>query len=247
MEERNRNRDPSPDRIKLNVGGKYFETTAVTLRSGGPDSLLSALSKRTSRQSPIFIDRDPEIFSVLLSLLRSNRLPSAALRFSKHELANEALYYGLDHRLHSAASPPPFSGIDASIAATFQPASDGLTTAISASAADGSVWLAHAGQISSYDVHLLRSATIRTHLDEISALGRLSRSSEIAALGSDSAAGLHFYDLSGSRNLGSVQWRDASDPRIYKARVAAVADSPDSDSVYAAFHYPLFHFFVANF
>lgn len=60
--------------------------------------------------------------------------------------------------------------------------------------------------------------------------------SEIAALGSDSAAGLHFYDFSGNRNVGSVHWRDPSDPRIFKARVSAIADS--TDSVFAAFHCP---------
>ncbi|KAI8014280.1 BTB/POZ domain-containing protein [Camellia lanceoleosa] len=74
------------DRIKLNVGGKLFETTVSTLRSGGPDSLLAALSNRPRQDlfsDPVFIDRDPEIFSVLLSLLQSNCLPSTSRRFTK--------------------------------------------------------------------------------------------------------------------------------------------------------------------
>jgi hypothetical protein len=88
------------DRVKLNVGGKLFETTLSTVRSGGPDSLLAVLADRpTYDLNPVFIDRDPEIFSVLLSLLRSNRLPSTACRFSKQELADEALYYGIESRL----------------------------------------------------------------------------------------------------------------------------------------------------
>uniref|UniRef100_A0A7N0ZVS8 BTB domain-containing protein n=1 Tax=Kalanchoe fedtschenkoi TaxID=63787 RepID=A0A7N0ZVS8_KALFE len=107
------------ERVRLNVGGKLFETTVSTLRSGGPDSLLSVLSSRISDDSsPIFIDRDPDIFSILLSLLRSHHLPSTARRFSNQELAEEALYYGIEARLKSALSPPPFNGIDASVVAT---------------------------------------------------------------------------------------------------------------------------------
>ncbi|KAM7500202.1 hypothetical protein LguiA_024616 [Lonicera macranthoides] len=64
------------DRIKINVGGKIFQTTVSTLQSGSPDSHLAVLSKPLNiSYDPVFIDRDPEIFSVLLSFLRSNRLP----------------------------------------------------------------------------------------------------------------------------------------------------------------------------
>ncbi|KAM7505499.1 hypothetical protein LguiB_004403 [Lonicera macranthoides] len=64
------------DRIKINVGGKIFQTTVSTLQSGSPDSHLAVLSKPLNTSyDPVFIDRDPEIFSVLLSFLRSNRRP----------------------------------------------------------------------------------------------------------------------------------------------------------------------------
>lgn len=235
MEDRNSNSTLTPqaaeERIKLNVGGKLFETTISTILSGGPDSLLAALSSRP--QSPVvFIDRDPEIFSVLLSLLRSDRLPSSAsCRFSKEELADEALYYGIESRLRSAMSPPPFSGIDASLVSTIRPASDAFPSSFTAAADDGSIWIAHGGQISAYDWNLTRSGTIRTHLEEITSIRRVW--SEVAAVASDSAAGVHFYDISGGRHVGSCHWTDESDPRIYKARVTAVADSPNS--VFASF------------
>ena len=223
------------DRIKLNVGGKLFETTISTLRSGGADSLLSALSNRPRGDpNPVFIDRDPEIFTVLLSLLRSNRLPSTARRFSNHELADEALYYGIESQLKSAMSPPPLAGIDASIVSTIHPASEGFASAFTAGAGDGSVWIAHGGQISSYDWNLIHTGTIRTHLEDITSICRVY--SDIAALGSETEAGLHFYDFSGGRNVGSVHWRDPSDPRIFKARVTAIADSPSS--VFASFYCP---------
>ncbi|XP_030472638.2 protein ENDOPLASMIC RETICULUM-ARRESTED PEN3 [Syzygium oleosum] len=225
---------PNPDSIKLNVGGKLFETTASTLRSAGPDSLLSALSSRAAQDpNPIFIDRDPDVFSVILSLLRTDRLPSTALRFSKHDLADEAIYYGVDSRLRSAMSPPPLAGIDASVVATIRPASDGFPSALFAHP-DGSVWIAHGGQISSYDWNLSHSATIRTHFDDVTSIHRVWP--EIAAAGSESAAGLHFYDFSSGLHVGAAHWNDPTDPRIYKAWVTAVADSPGS--VYAAFECP---------
>lgn len=238
MEDANSQSAPVPhpdDRVKLNVGGKLFETTLSTVRSGGPDSLLAVLADRpTHDPNPVFIDRDPEIFSVLLSLLRSNRLPSTARRFSKQELADEALYYGIESRLKSAMSPPSFSGIDASIVATIRPASDGLPSAFTAVSGDGSVWIAHGGQISSYDWNLITASTIRTHLDDITSIRRIWP--EIAAVGSDSAAGLHLYDISSGRHVGSTHWSDPSDPRIYKAQVTAISDS--QSSVFASFDCP---------
>ncbi|XP_050213248.1 protein ENDOPLASMIC RETICULUM-ARRESTED PEN3 [Mercurialis annua] len=219
------------DRIKMNVGGKFFETTISTLQSGGPDSLLATLSSRPT-PDPIFIDRDPEIFSVLLSLLRSGRLPStAATRFSKQELADEALYYGIESDLKLATCPPPLAGIDVSLATTIRPASDGFPSAFTAAADDGTVWIAHGGQISAYDWNLSHSCSIRTHLDDITSIRRVTEN--ITAVGSDSSAGLHFYDFCGSRHVGSVHWTDPTDPRIYKARVSSIADS--ANQVFASF------------
>ncbi|XP_050243867.1 protein ENDOPLASMIC RETICULUM-ARRESTED PEN3 [Quercus robur] len=240
MGDENSNSAPGPhhnDRIKLNVGGKLFETTLSTIQSGGSDSLLAALSNRTTddpNPSPVFIDRDPEIFSVLLSLLRSNRLPSTSRRFSKQELADEALYYGIESHLKSAMSPPPFAGIDASVVSTIRPASEGLPSAFTAAAGDGSIWIAHGGQISSYDWNLYHTATIRTHLEYITSICRVWP--EIAVLGSQSAAGLHFYNFSGGRHVGTTQWTDPTDTRIYKARVTAIADS--ENSIFASFDCP---------
>uniref|UniRef100_A0A0V0IS77 Putative BTB/POZ domain-containing protein-like n=1 Tax=Solanum chacoense TaxID=4108 RepID=A0A0V0IS77_SOLCH len=218
------------DRVKLNVGGKLFETTVSTLRSGGPDSLLSVLSNRNS-DDPVFIDRDPEIFSALLALLRSNRLPSTAKRFSNQELIDEAVYYGIESQLRSALAPSQLSGIDASLFSTIRPSSDGVVTDFNAVDSDGSVWLAHGGQVSVYDWSLTHTETIRTHLDYISSIRKVGP--DLAGVASEFESGLHFYNLANGRRVGSVEWTDLSDPRIYKAQVHAVVDSPDS--VFAAF------------
>ncbi|CAI0424317.1 unnamed protein product [Linum tenue] len=220
-------------RIKLNVGGKLFQTTVSTLQSSGPDSVLAALSTRPG-PDPVFIDRDPDIFSVFLSLLRSNRLPSTARRFSKQELAEEAAYYGIESQLRLAMAPPPLSGIDASVVETIRPASEGLPSAFTTAADDGSIWIAHGGQVSAYDWNLTHSSTIRTHLDDITSICRVWP--DVAAVGSEPSAGLHFYNFSSSRHIGSTHWTDPSDPRIYKARVTAVTSSPDN--VFASFDCP---------
>ncbi|GLT76204.1 hypothetical protein SLA2020_478770 [Shorea laevis] len=223
------------DIIQLNVGGKLFETTVSTLQSGGPDSLLAVLSTRPAKDSgPIFIDRDSDIFSILLSLLRSNRLPSTALRrFSLQELADEALYYGIDSRLRFAVSPPQLRGIDAAVMDTIRPAADAIPSTFSA-AEDGSVWIAHGGQVSVYDPYLTYTSTIRTHLDDITSIRRVWPN--IAALGSESTAGIHFYNSSAGRHTSSVHWTDPTDPRIYKARVNAITDS--TNSIFASFDCP---------
>ncbi|KAK3227627.1 hypothetical protein Dsin_007489 [Dipteronia sinensis] len=57
--------------VTIDVGGQIFQTTKQTLSSAGPKSILSRLAESTHR----FIDRDPELFSVLLSLLRTGNLP----------------------------------------------------------------------------------------------------------------------------------------------------------------------------
>ncbi|KAI3742452.1 hypothetical protein L1987_60135 [Smallanthus sonchifolius] len=115
----------------------------VRFQPGGSDSLVATLS-------------------VLLPFLRTNRLPSSSRRFTEQELSDEASYYGIESQLKSVRLPNPLSGIDASVVATIQPASDGIVSAFT-SIDDGSVWIAHGGQISVYDWNL-------THADIFSVL-----------------------------------------------------------------------------
>nr|CAD1838617.1 unnamed protein product [Ananas comosus var. bracteatus] len=129
--------------------------------------------------------------------------------------------------------PAPLLGFDAFLSATLLPAADALPTALSAGA-DGSLWLAHAGQISSYGWTLAHAGTLRTHLDDIASLRRVCP--EVAALGSLDSPGLHFYHVAGGRHVGSVHWSDPTDPRVYKARVTAIAAA--GDAVFAAFECP---------
>ncbi|CAN8259991.1 unnamed protein product [Cochlearia groenlandica] len=226
--------DGSSDRVKLNVGGEIFETESSTIRTKCPESLLAALSLTpTSHGSiPVFIDRDPEIFAVILNLLRTGKLPANSSGvFTKQDLLDDAFYYGVESLLRTAMLPPPLLGFDASLVSTVTPAADGVPSAFTANAVEDSLWIAHGGQISVYDWSLSHAGTVRTHLNDISSICRVW--DEAAAIGSGSASGLHFYDLAGGRYVGSTHWTDPEDPRIHKARVAAITDS--ANGIFASF------------
>jgi hypothetical protein len=84
---------PSPsDRIQVNAGGRIFETTTTTLMSSGSKFFHALLgptgiglaggeaSIQAFDQSPLFLDRDPDLFADILFFMRSNRLPASARR-----------------------------------------------------------------------------------------------------------------------------------------------------------------------
>ncbi|OIT04090.1 btbpoz domain-containing protein [Nicotiana attenuata] len=91
------------DRVKLNVGGRIFKTTATTLANAGRKSLFGAMfddnwnlhSDATITEH--FIDRNPYCFAVLLDLPRIRELYIPP-KINERLLYREALYYGiLDH------------------------------------------------------------------------------------------------------------------------------------------------------
>lgn len=71
--------DSKSNVVAIDVGGQIFQTTRQTLALAGPKSLFSKLSN-VDGTIP-FLDRDPELFSVFLSLLRTGNLPSKAKAF----------------------------------------------------------------------------------------------------------------------------------------------------------------------
>lgn len=61
------------DIIKLNVGGKYFETRRSTLeKSAFFSSLLSGRWETEKKNEEIFVDKYPEIFTHVLNFARFN-------------------------------------------------------------------------------------------------------------------------------------------------------------------------------
>eukprot|EP00511_Aplanochytrium_stocchinoi_P006745 CAMPEP_0204842128 /NCGR_PEP_ID=MMETSP1346-20131115/44839_1 /ASSEMBLY_ACC=CAM_ASM_000771 /TAXON_ID=215587 /ORGANISM="Aplanochytrium stocchinoi, Strain GSBS06" /LENGTH=274 /DNA_ID=CAMNT_0051980697 /DNA_START=63 /DNA_END=884 /DNA_ORIENTATION=+ len=90
-------------RIKLNVGGKLFETTERVLKRD-PGSLLAALVSddaplKEDEEGTIFIDRDWWLFRFLLAFLRDGRIPKDQDLLS--QLYREAGFYNLETIRHA--------------------------------------------------------------------------------------------------------------------------------------------------
>jgi hypothetical protein len=83
-------------RVKLNVGGQLFETTADTLLRD-PDSMLAAMAgpvgPLAANDGCFYIDRDWWLFRHILTFLRDGKLPSRRRLLS--QLYREADYYNL--------------------------------------------------------------------------------------------------------------------------------------------------------
>ncbi|CAO4376394.1 unnamed protein product [Caenorhabditis nigoni] len=90
--------EPGADYIvNLNVGGRIFATSCNTL-SWIPDSFFtSLLSGRMNSvrdaSGAIFIDRDPDVFRVILNYLRTKQVDLGGLKVAT--LKHEALFFGL--------------------------------------------------------------------------------------------------------------------------------------------------------
>eukprot|EP00871_Galdieria_phlegrea_P002748 jgi/Galph1/3474/GphlegSOOS_G2132.1 len=85
--------------VKLNVGGKYFETTVDTLTKD-KESMLSAMFSgkyaiQKDDQGAVFLDRDGDRFRHILNYLRSNTLHVGENIQLLGEILEEAEYFGL--------------------------------------------------------------------------------------------------------------------------------------------------------
>jgi hypothetical protein len=93
------------ERVKLNIGGRYFETTIETLtkQSDGTTSYFKALFSRQwqlekdPKDESIFIDRDGELFDCILQYLRTGNIPIDFDHYLlRRDLIAEAQFYNLD-------------------------------------------------------------------------------------------------------------------------------------------------------
>lgn len=88
--------DRFPDVIELNVGGKHFTTTLLTLTKS-KDTMLAAMfsgnySATKDKDGRYFIDADGENFVYILNYLRYGELPPASMASTVYR---EAAYFGL--------------------------------------------------------------------------------------------------------------------------------------------------------
>ena len=87
----------SADIIHLNVGGQRFSTSRQTL-TWIPDSFFTAMlngliSTNRDEQGYIFIDRDPQLFSIILNYLRTKELDINDCDL--HRLKHECEFYAV--------------------------------------------------------------------------------------------------------------------------------------------------------
>ncbi|KAI9306863.1 hypothetical protein BJ944DRAFT_38868 [Cunninghamella echinulata] len=90
------------NKIKLNIGGKIFETTLATLQRDHSSLLATMFSGKhplePSSDGSYFIDRDPTHFRLVLNYLRDLRLPPTVIQHHStcQELLQEAYFYQID-------------------------------------------------------------------------------------------------------------------------------------------------------
>ncbi|GLJ38904.1 hypothetical protein SUGI_0793050 [Cryptomeria japonica] len=218
-------------RVRINVGGKIFESTTSTLQSAGKSSLLArSAPSLPSDSAEIFFDRDPRPFALLLALLRTGKLPGASKSFDLDALVEEAEYYGILDLLKAAMVPSTLDGLDIDRVQMLVSNGRDFPSALSAGA-DGSLWVGHGGKITAYDWALRKQTTTLTELYEVDSLHRISESR--AAVGSKDFPGLHIYDTMNGTHVKSIAWSDRNDTRIYRTCVQSVTSS--GSAIFASF------------
>lgn len=162
------------DRVRFNVGGTKFETTATTLANAGPDSFFGPLLDGNwnlcpSSDDEIFIDRNPVCFSILLDLLRTGEL-YIPKKVPEDLLYREALFYGLLHHVR-VAKWGPFDGRNMlQVVSTMKSRALEKGTVIRASA-DGGFCVAHGSVVHVYDWMLREHPSINLSHQKVNDLG----------------------------------------------------------------------------
>lgn len=196
---------PGAGIVTLNVGGQLFQTSSHTLSLAGPKCLLSTFAAGDG-PSPAFIDRDPDLFAVLLSLLRTGNLPSRANAVDVQDLVSEAAYYGLQpHLLAALSNPSQFDAFNLERSILLPLNGRDYPSAVSTTAV-GSVHVAHGSKITSFDCSLRRKSTVLTRFPAIDSLLALSPS--LAAAGAVDSPGLHIIDLDRGLVEETVGWEN---------------------------------------
>ncbi|CAN6468951.1 unnamed protein product [Victoria cruziana] len=190
--------DPQTNIITLNVGGEIFQTSPQTLELAGPGSLLSTFAHSKGATIP-FIDRDPELFSILLCFLRTGNFPSKAKVFDPDDIISEAQFYNLIHLLNRPiTNSSEFDAFELEKAFILPLNGRDFPSSI-APFLDGSIFVSHGSKITSFDWSLRKKNTILTEFSAIDSL--LAISSDIAAAGATDFSGLQIIDC----KLGSVR------------------------------------------
>ncbi|KAI3893085.1 hypothetical protein MKX03_035875 [Papaver bracteatum] len=216
------------DKVRLNVGGKVFETTATTLASAGRSSMFGAmfddewnLQPKRDENEEYFIDRNPDCFSVLLDLLRTGELyvPS---HIPEKLFYREALYYGLLHNVRTAKTCKLDSN-RLKLTSSVRGQDPGNCSAIRASP-DGGCAVAHGGIVHVYDWMLEEYPSLHLEYQSINDVGWIDLKNIVI---SSSSGGMGLF----SSSTGELRHRYKSDYEKDQVKsFAAGALCFDSDS-----------------
>ncbi|CAM8879880.1 unnamed protein product [Rhodiola kirilowii] len=208
--------------VTIDVGGRLFQTTKQTLSLAGTKSILTtAFSDRDPGYIP-FIDRDPDLFSILLSLLRTGNLPSRARNFDVQDLISEARFYSVETLIINSLSNPsqfepfnleksmllPLNGRDS-------PSSLSITPY-------GSVHVAHGSKITTFKWSLQKKSTILTQFTAVDSLHALTPST--VAAGATDFSGLQIIDLQKGFVKETLNWENVTKS---SSTVQAIGASPE--------------------
>ncbi|KAL6182216.1 hypothetical protein ACLB2K_043639 [Fragaria x ananassa] len=204
-----KNHRPESNIATIDVGGQLFQTTKQTLTLAGPDSLLSKISDSAAPHlPPPFIDRDPELFSILLSLLRTGNLPSKAKALDLHDLISESQFYGIETLMvDSLSNPDHFDAFNLEKSLTL-PLNGRDSPSVIATTPFGSVHVAHGSKITSFDWSLRKKATILTEFSAVDSM--LAVSTELAAVGATDFSGLQIVDLGTGSVRETLSWENVT-------------------------------------
>ncbi|KAJ0594417.1 putative transcription factor WD40-like family [Helianthus annuus] len=222
------NQQPSTNIITIDVGGQLFQTTKQTLTLAGSKTIFSNLfdsyehNNNNNNNNIPFIDRDPELFSILLSLLRTGNLPSKAKAFDIQDIIFEANFYGIsDLLVQSQSNPSQFEPFDLE-KSIILPLSGRDSPSAIATTPNGSVHVSHGSKITSFDWSLQRKSTTLTSFAAIDSL--LALSPNIVAAGATDFSGLQILDLDLGYATQTLNWENATKS---SSTVQAIGISPD--------------------
>lgn len=177
--------------VSINVGGRIFQTTKQTLTLAGTDSLLSRL---VVTESTRFVDRDPDLFSVLLYILRTGSLPARSRAFDVRDLIDESRYYGIESFLiDSLSNSSQFEPFDLRRSRILQLNGRDSPSTISPTLIGGGLHVAHGSKITSFDWSLRQKSTVLTNFSAVDSL--LEISPGVLAAGATDFPGLQIIDI----------------------------------------------------
>ncbi|GAV76095.1 K_tetra domain-containing protein, partial [Cephalotus follicularis] len=204
--------------ITIDVGGQNFQTTKQTLALAGPKSLFYQLAESTHR----FIDRDPELFAILLSLLRTGNLPSKAKSFDIQDLIDESKFYNIESLLINSISNPNQFDAFALEKSLILPLNGRDSPSTIATTPCGSLHVAHGSKITSFEWSLRKKSTILTQFTAVDSL--LAISPTIAAAGATDFSGLQILDLDKGFVREVLSWENVTRS---SSTVQAIGSSSD--------------------